>query len=341
MKISGFLRDSLSVILSHVLLLFFMSLIMFLSNSNPSNIQNIAYANFIGFFILMVFLIYSYFRKKMNYDIICRLLTKRQEDFTASLPEPSTYEQKLYFELLHALNEEYYKRVDKLNNEKKDFINFINYWVHEIKTPVTGSRLIFENSLHKSKEEILDAMEASIDSIENYVQQALYYSRLDSFSQDYLISEVDMEELIKSIVKKYARMFIAKKIRIEINCGAFIVNSDKKWLAFIFEQILLNALKYTGRNGTIKIEGKNDEKERAVVIEDNGTGIKPEDIGRVFDKGFTGQNGRDSLKATGLGLYLSKRLANKLGHDISVTSVYSEFTRVCIRFPLNKSTMLQ
>ena len=209
----------------------------------------------------------------------------------------------------------------------------MNSWVHGIKTPISVCRLIIETSMYKSKAEILDNLENEIDHIEGYVEQALYYSRIDSFSRDYIINEINMNSLITQLVKKHAKEFIGKKIKIELNDLEYTINSDKKWLFFILDQILSNSLKYTANNGLIKISGVLMDNEKQLIIQDNGIGIKSEDIQRVFDKGFTGYNGREDFKATGMGLYISKSIATKLGHQMTIESKPSEYTMVTVHFP--------
>ena len=142
-----------------------------------------------------------------------------------------------------------------------------------------------------------------------------------------------LDRLVKEAVKKQAKTFINKKINIEIDNIDLVVTTDKKWLSFILDQVLSNALKYTSPGGRIKIYGSIEDKAQKLIIEDNGIGVKSEDLRRVFDKGFTGYNGRENYKSTGIGLYLSKKLARKLGHDISIESKYGEYTKIIIIFP--------
>ncbi|GCD12966.1 sensor histidine kinase [Clostridium tagluense] len=283
--------------------------------------------------MFILYLIFEYIKNKRYYDVIKYIIENQEENIINSLPKSLNYEQKLYGELLMKVNEEFNLKINELYEAKKENVDFINSWVHEIKTPISACRLVIENSVYKSKEETLSNLEDEIDHIENYVEQALYYSRLDSFSKDYLINEINMHSLIMGVVKKHAKEFIGKKIKIEINDLEFTIDSDKKWLFFILDQILSNSLKYTGSNGLIKISGILNFSGKQLIIEDNGIGIKAEDIQRVFDKGFTGYNGREDFKATGMGLYLSKSLSTKLGHRITIESKPSEFTRVTVHFP--------
>lgn len=333
MKIKEFLQDYIDFIIFYFFTAVMISLIVYLDNDVKVSLENLIYLDVLIFVLFLCFLVLQFIKKKKHLGYISELLDKDKiEAIDEHLDKPLSNEQKIYFNLLHKISSEHIARVSKLYDEKKEFSDFINFWVHEIKTPIAACRLFLERQ-DISKEKTIDIVEEKIMSIENYVEQALYYARLDNFSSDYFIGEINAEKLIKNIVKKNARLFIGKRIGIELDKLDFTVNSDSKWLNFITEQIVLNAIKYTDNNGKIKIYGIQSEKENCIVIEDNGIGIKEEDIKRVFDKGFTGYNGRKDMKATGIGLYLSKRLANKLGHDISIESVYSEYTKVFIHFP--------
>ena len=333
MKFRKFLRNRICLILFYFILMLFISLVVYFNNEVRISIENIAYINVVGFVMFILYLIFEYLKNKRYYDVIKYIIENQEENIVNSLPKSSNYQQRLYGELLMKVNEEFNLKTDKLYELKKENVDFTNSWVHEIKTPIAACRLVIENSVYKSKEETLSNLEDEIDHIENYVEQALYYSRLDSFSKDYLINEINMHSLIIGVVKKHAKEFIGKKIKIEISDLEFTIDSDKKWLFFILDQILSNSLKYTKANGIIKIIGVLMQNEKRIVIEDNGIGIKSEDVHRVFDKGFTGYNGRENFKATGMGLYLSKSLATKLGHHITIQSKHCEYTRVTVHFP--------
>jgi signal transduction histidine kinase len=333
MKFRGFLRDRLIMILFYFILMLFISSVVYFNNEVKISIENIVYINVVGFIMFVIYLIFEYLKNKKYYEDLKYSIEGKNHNIINSLPRPKNHEQSLYEQLFAKINTEFNLKIDELYEVKKENIDFMNSWVHEIKTPISVCRLVIENSIYKSKEETLSSLEDEIDYIENYVEQALYYSRLDSFSKDYLINEINMNKLIINLVKKHAKEFIVKKIKIEMKDLAFSIDSDKKWLFFILDQILSNSLKYTGSNGFIKISGILMNNEKQLIIEDNGIGIKAEDINRVFDKGFTGYNGRENFKATGMGLYLSKSLATKLGHKITIESKLSEFTRVTVHFP--------
>ncbi len=287
----------------------------------------------VSLILFFFYLFGEYLFKKNYYTSVCEILKNQKGDVIHRLPEPKTYEQNLYSQLLKNVYEEQGTKIEELYNKKRDNLDFLTSWVHEVKTPIAVSRLIIENSMGKSQEEILNSLEEEIDKIDNFVEQALYFSRIDAFAKDYFITDVDLERVIKEIIKKHAKIFINKRIKIDIDDISLDVTTDKKWFIFIVNQIIDNALKYTNKGGMIKISSKKNQKEKKLIIEDNGIGIRPEDLGRVFDKGFTGYNGREKYKSTGMGLYLAKRLARKLGHDITLESNYGEYTKVIIHFP--------
>ncbi|WP_175559956.1 sensor histidine kinase [Clostridium uliginosum] len=306
---------------------------MKLYETNNVNLYNLIYMNFFTLVLFIIYLLMNYVENQRYYKELKKLLEDEDEDMVFSLPTPNNYEQKLYIELIKNLYEMQRLKLNALYDDKKENEEFITSWVHEIKNPIAVSRLIMQNSEGKYITDILDSLEDELDKIDGYVEQSLYYSRSDSFSSDYLINDLEINKLVRVAVKKQAKTFINKQIRVEITGERSTVSSDGKWLSFIIDQILTNSLKYTGNGGIIKINMVNDDGQKKLSIEDNGTGIKEEDISRVFNKGFTGINGRDRYKSTGMGLYLAKTLAKKLGHDISIESIYGKYTKVIISFP--------
>jgi signal transduction histidine kinase len=278
-------------------------------------------------------LLAGYWLKNSFYKKLKAAVSSSQDNLLNTLPKSKSFEQKVYGELLEKLYEQQNNRLEKLYEEKRENLEYINSWVHEIKTPIAVSRLVIENSTEKPMADVLASLKEELDKIDAHVEQVLYNSRADEFAKDYMISEVAIEEVVKAVVKKHAKTFINKKISVDIQTEEIEVISDKKWLFYIIDQIIANSLKYTDAGGRINIRGIVKEKEKQLIIEDNGIGIRQEDIGRVFERGFTGQTGRQDYKATGMGLYLARKLARKLGHDISIGSANNEFTIVTIHFP--------
>ena len=228
----------------------------------------------------------------------------------------------------HKIIEKLYEELEKLTQENRqkntDMVDYYSMWVHQIKTPIAAMNFLLDNEEVDQK-----ILQQELFKIERYVEMVLTYIRLDSISSDYVITKINLDEVVKDSVKKYATIFINKKIKLNYVSHETMVISDKKWLGFAFEQILGNSVKYSSVGGEIAIE----TYENKLVIEDNGMGIKEEDLPRIFEKGFTGFNGRYEKKSSGLGLYLCKKTLDKLGHHIEISSKVGEGTRIEITFP--------
>ena len=228
----------------------------------------------------------------------------------------------------HKIIEKLYEELEKLTQENRqkntDMVDYYSMWVHQIKTPIAAMNFLLDNEEVDQKN-----LQQELFKIERYVEMVLTYIRLDSISSDYVITKINLDEVVKDSVKKYATIFINKKIKLNYVSHETMVISDKKWLSFAFEQILGNSVKYSSAGGEITIE----TCENKLVIEDNGMGIKEEDLPRIFEKGFTGFNGRYEKKSSGLGLYLCKKTLDKLGHHIEISSKVGEGTRIEITFP--------
>lgn len=333
MKFTKFLADRKFSILCYILFMIFMSLVIYLDGSAKVSIGNILYINLVSSSFFIIYLISRYVYYRSYYKNLFDIVENKRDEIINRLPKAKSYEQRLFHEVLSSLYNEGSSKVQKFYEQKKDYEEFITSWVHQVKTPIAVSRLLIENDSNSLNKDTLSSLEEELEKIENYIEQALYYSKIDDFSKDYLINQVDLDRLIKEAVKKQAKTFINKKINIEIDNIDLEVTTDKKWLSFIIEQILTNSLKYTSQRGKIKIYGIVEDKAQMLTIEDDGIGVRSEDLHRVFDKGFTGYNGRENYKSTGIGLYLSKKLARKLGHDITIESKYGEYTKVTIIFP--------
>lgn len=238
------------------------------------------------------------------------------------LPESFSWEGEDYRRLVWKLKEEQRRREDEMNLRFSEMVDYYTLWAHQIKTPIASMRLKLQNedsSLSRNLSE-------DLLRIEQYVEMVLAYLRLDSRSTDYVLKEQDLDDLIRQSVKKFAGWFIGRKIGLEFVPTQIRAVTDEKWMSFVLEQVLSNALKYT-ESGTIRIYRKG---ESAVCIEDTGIGIAPEDLPRIFEKGYTGYNGRSDKRASGIGLYLCRRVCENLGHTISAASVPGKGTVITI-----------
>jgi signal transduction histidine kinase len=237
------------------------------------------------------------------------------------LPAPKNAIEQKYQELLRILYENKNELAVQAANKQKGLVDYFTQWTHQIKTPIAAMRLL----LQSEQEEQLAELELELIKIEQYVEFVLQYLRLENMSNDLFFRKYELDDVIKQAIRKNAKMFIRKKISLnysELNCS---VLTDEKWLLFVIDQILSNALKYT-KEGQISIYSKN----KRLIIEDTGIGIQSEDLPRVFEKGFTGFNGRAFKQSTGIGLYLCKQILTKLSHDITIESEVGKGTKVII-----------
>ena len=238
------------------------------------------------------------------------------------LSEPRTLEEADMLEMLRSLKKELESAVDTMNAGRLESMDFYTTWVHQIKTPIAVMRMILEGEDTDEHRELL----AELFRIEQYAEMALNYLRLGSDSSDYVFREYDIDGIIRQAIHKYAPLFVRRKIRLIYEPVHENVLTDEKWLLFIIEQILSNSAKYT-YEGNVSIVFT---PQKLLKISDTGIGIAPEDLPRIFEKGFTGYNGRSDKKSTGLGLYLCRTAADRLGHKIFAESAIGKGTTVFI-----------
>lgn len=281
-----------------------------------------------GYGILLVFIAefvwllsgFGRFRKKQK--LLRQLAGERAKDFyLRDLPESEDPKEEAYQDLIESLLKEKNRKEAEAAEKLRDMEEYYTLWVHQIKTPIAAMSLLLQ------EEDTPENGELSMElfRIEQYVEMVLQYLRLDSPDHDLAFRSVDVDDCVRQAVRKYARSFIRKKIALDFQETGIETVSDEKWLVFVLEQLLSNALKYT-KKGTIRIYGGNG----FLYIEDTGIGIAPEDLPRIFEKGYTGSNGRADKKASGIGLYLCRRICTNLGHKITVRSAPGEGTEVCI-----------
>lgn len=325
-----FLKDQRALILGWCV---FSLLTIFLIWVYPGFVLTFEFASYfflLEFFLLVLFLFLKYAKKRDYYKAIASTLVEPVEE--ANFENFRSYEEKFVGETLHQLKLIQQENLSRLVEGQQDQQDFLNSWVHEIKIPLAALTLLHESLSFEIPEEKYYQLTDEIGKIQEYVEQVLYYARLDSFSQDYLIQEYPVEKVVKENLKGFANYFIEKHLQLKILGEDFTVLTDQKWLGFILRQILANSVKYTPANGKITIQFKQMQGLKEIQIQDNGPGIPPEDLPRVFDKGFTGSMGRKEQKSTGLGLYLAQRLTEKLSHQLTIASKVGEGTTVTLRF---------
>lgn len=286
----------------------------------------------IWFVPLIVYMILEYIKEKRFYIDIVNITKNIDKKYL--LPEvikkPNYYEGEIFYNVLKEANRNMHEEVNFYKHLQSEYKDYVETWVHEIKTPIASAKLILENSCIKEKTALID----EISKIDQYITQALYYSRSTDVSNDYIVREFNLKNIINECIRDNRRDFINKKIAANIGNIDINVISDAKWIKFIINQIIINSIKYSKKeNGYINIYLLEKDSNRfSLVIEDNGIGIPKSDINRVFDKGFTGENGRIYGKSTGIGLYLCKKLCTKLNLEINLKSEVNSGTTVIINF---------
>lgn len=244
---------------------------------------------------------------------------------------PKFIDEKIALELLKNLNKLAYNKILKETSKLEDYREYIETWIHQIKIYISSIDLVSQRIHTQDSQQIL----SRLDKICSLVDQVLYYAKAQCLERDYIIKKYDLKEIINTAIKNNSMTLIENKVKINVNDTTDFIYADKKWLLFVLSQILINSTKYKRKYAQIKIYTKSYQNSVELNIEDNGIGIPEEDIEYVFDKGFTGINGRSYAKSTGMGLYICKKLCTKMGLKISINSKVSEFTIVKITFPKN------
>ena len=316
--IRGYIKQNIKVLLLFIVFALVFCIVFSLYNLETEAIYySIMLCSFIGLIYICINFI-NYYKKHIQ-------LYKLQNEISISLENllsPKTLMEEDYTNLILTLNKEYKTYISKSDIAKSDMIDYYTMWVHQIKTPISAMKLLIQTS----ESEISSDLSSELFKIEQYVEMVLSYIRLGSNENDFVIKEYDLDNIVRQAIRKYAPLFIRKKINLDFQPTNYKVLTDEKWLVFVIEQLLSNAIKYTNK-GKISIYPLEDKK---LVIEDTGIGISKEDIPRIFDKGFTGYNGRTDKKATGLGLYLCKNILDKLSHKISIESEVGVKTKVIL-----------
>jgi signal transduction histidine kinase len=306
--------------------------ILWLSPDMVINLSVIGYLILLQSLFLLLFLTIDYSLKKRWWQSLD--LSDQPPSLQHYLSEATNESEKLAQDYINGLLIEHQQTIQQAIDNQQDQKDYIDSWVHEIKIPLAAVNLLMHSVEDDIPEKKYYLLENEITKIDEYVEQVLYYARLDSFSRDYLIQEYSLKEIVQSVIRTQGNYFIQKNLQFSIDGNDQTVLTDAKWVAFIFRQLVSNAIKYTPRDGKITVTISKTKEGVWLLLKDTGIGIPQEDQRRIFDKGFTGENGRMSEQhSTGLGLYLAKNLADKLGHQLTVESVESQGTTMKLLFP--------
>lgn len=303
------------------------------------SVRNMLYAVRVsGFFVFLFVLsdLLAYCRRCRQLETAW--LSEGESDY--HLPDPKGLTDMLYDEIVQKAEWKNRRLISELDGKAADMADYYTMWIHQIKTPIAALKLLQQGMREEcgaEEEENLKQAEEELFKIEQYAEMALHYARLDSLSSDMLLKKYDISVIIRQAVKKYSVLFIGSGLSFALEDFVCEAVTDEKWLGFVVEQLLANALKYTGTGG-IRIYGADRSGRECrgtveyIVIGDTGIGIRAEDLPRIFERGFTGYNGRMDKKSTGIGLYLCRRIMDSLGHDIRVQSEEGKGTKVILGF---------
>ncbi len=325
MKFIDYIEEKIWFIIFQVTVAFLIS-IYFKLFGLPN--KSLIILDFIWSFITVAYVVISYLIEKKEYENIVSIVDKLDEKYLIAeiLKRPRNFKNKAYYYALKKSCKSMNDKIVELESGLKEYRDYIESFVHEIKTPISAISLSCDNKQDK-------LIKKQIKKIDNIVEQMLFYARSDSVEKDYFVKKVLLEDVVHIAIMDYMDSFIQKKISLDVYNLENYVYIDEKWITFIMCQVLQNSIKYLNKpEKIIKIHSENNKNNVVLVIEDNGEGILDHDLPRVFEYGFTGTD-RQKQYSTGIGLYLCKKLCNKMNLDIKIESQYKKFTKVKIIFP--------
>ncbi len=337
MNLRDFIRERIVFIIINSLILLFTAILLIVLKVDSFAILFIVIINGAG---ILTYHIFDYLRKKQYYDEIKENMESLDKKYLISevIEEGTFTESKLIYDVICKSNKAMNDEIGEFKRGINDYREYIELWVHEIKTPIATCKLLIENN----ESPLTESIGEEVCKLENYIDQALFYTRSNTIEKDYIIKEMSLSSCLNKVLNNNADALIKKRVKISLGDLEKIVYSDSKWIEFILGQIISNSIKYMNKeHKELKIYCNENSKYVILNIEDNGAGISEKDISRVFHKGFTGENGRKFGKSTGIGLYLCKKLCKKLGLDINLVSEEGEFTRVSIIFPINRMMIFE
>lgn len=336
MRFRDYIKEKMVLIIGTILALVSVEILLLAYNIS---ILIRVYCAFIIVFVMALAILIEYKKKKDYYNELIKNMEELKEKYLISeiIKTPNFIEGKILKDILQDTGKSMLENVNYYKNIQEDYKEYIELWIHEVKIPIAASKMIIENN----KNEVTKSIDEELDKVENYTEQALFYARSNAVEKDYIINKTNLKEIVNGAILKNKTTLLNEKVSIELsNLKEEEIYTDSKWAVFIVNQIIQNAIKYSKKENK-KIEISSQEKNDKVIlyIKDNGIGIKKGEITRVFERGFTGENGRIiGQKSTGIGLYLCKKLCDRLGLGIELNSEKDKGTEVRIIFPKNSYT---
>lgn len=335
MKLMPFLKDKFMLLILHIICMGALAAFLRLTGYGSAGVTLIL---IFWTVILALWLFITYRERKRYFEEIDKILAEVDQRYLLGelLPYSCRLEDRLYNKMMHLSNKSVIEKIRKIEDAQRDYREYIESWVHEIKTPITGIALICENRRRHEAVTQENLREISLENqkIENCVDKVLYYARMENVYKDFLIQKTDLQKTAEEVLAKNRLLLIRHQVRAEVHCGD-MVYTDGKWISFILNQMLGNSVKYRSESPVFLIYTEREKSGVRLTIEDNGVGILPEELSRIFEKGFTGSNGRSHKQATGMGLYLCKRLCERLEIGLSAQSQPGRGTKMTLDFPVS------
>ncbi len=327
MNIKKYLKDKLYVIITFSII-YFILILMFMAFK--INIQVTLVSSILLFLFLVIILTTEYYKKKSFYTNLLNNIEALDKAYLVleTINKPNFYDGEILYQALYEINKSMNEFIKMLERQMADFKEYIEIWIHEVKIPISSLSLMAHN--HKDKFD--KKTSEQLKKIENYVEQVLYYVRSENAEKDYLINKVSLKKVINNVALKNKDDLLTNNITLKVENVNYEVFTDSKWLEYIINQIINNSIKYKRNinDSIIKIEAVEEKDKTTIMIEDNGIGIPSTDLPKIFEKTFTGYNGRIKTKSTGMGLNICKNLCEKLGHKIYAESKVDKYTKIYI-----------
>lgn len=331
MSFIEYFKDKVIFIIINIIVLVITSYLLFGLNVSSYAIFIICILNFLA---SISFFIYDCLRKSKYYSSLLKRLDELDKKYFIGdvATEEEFLEGKILFEIISQATKSMKDDISESIRNSNDYKEYIELWVHEIKTPIATCKLLIENN----DNEVTESIGEEVTKVEDYIEQVLFYARSNAVEKDYLIKEINLKKSINAVIRKNANTLIEKRVKVDIRNVDKIVSCDSKWIEFILGQIVSNSIKYMDKKERVlKIYSENIGNDVILKICDNGIGMDEKSVIKDFEKGYTGENGRRFGKSTGMGLYLCKKLCEKLGLGINIKSKENEGTEVTILFPIN------
>lgn len=330
-----YLKNRLLTILVNLMGMWTLALFL-LANGNQMHAVLLIFM--VWLLVLTVYLWLTYVVRKRRLNKLLHMTEQLEERYLIAeiMPLPDQADEQVFYQIMKMAEKSMLEKIGEIQRERKEYKEYIEQWIHEVKTPITAMKLLCENNRFPFTREIL----AELENINQYTQQALYYARSEHTEKDYFVRETDLCEVVHGAIADNKYLLRQSNMQIRIDEMESRVYTDEKWVRFILNQIISNSVKYRAEQPVLHFSAVTANNRILLSVSDNGPGIPPGDLPRIFEKGFTGQNGRSGRSgkwgkdATGIGLYLCKRLCDKLGIGLAV---YSEDkgTTVELSFQMN------